>query len=94
MLSPFILTPANVLIFPAKQAPHYKYGWPVSLALWVTCGVVIIALHFYDIKVIKPRNLRAAEEAAEEEESAARAIEPVKADDEIDHVSASDRPLV
>ncbi|GFZ51574.1 hypothetical protein JCM24511_09341 [Saitozyma sp. JCM 24511] len=27
---------SNVLIFPTVQAPHYKYGWPVCIVLWIT----------------------------------------------------------
>ncbi|BEI88838.1 uncharacterized protein CcaverHIS019_0202000 [Cutaneotrichosporon cavernicola] len=44
---------SNILIFPTKQAPHYRYGWPVCLALYITSGLVIVALHIYDIKVIR-----------------------------------------
>lgn len=44
---------SNVLIFPTKQAPHYKFGWPVCLALWITCGMVIILLRMYDVRVIR-----------------------------------------
>lgn len=44
---------SNVLIFPASQAPHYKYGFQVTVALWVTCGMVIVALRIYDVKVVR-----------------------------------------
>lgn len=44
---------SNILIFPTKQAPHYKYGWPVCLALYITSALVIVALHIYDIKVVR-----------------------------------------
>lgn len=58
---------SNVLIFPASQAPHYKYGWPVCLAMWITSGVVVVALRMYDVKVIRPRNHLRALEAMEDE---------------------------
>jgi len=44
---------SNILIFPAKQAPHYTHGWPVCLALWITCGIVICLLHIWDVKHIR-----------------------------------------
>ncbi|GMK56362.1 hypothetical protein CspeluHIS016_0302020 [Cutaneotrichosporon spelunceum] len=60
---------SNILIFPTKQAPHYKYGWPVCLALYITSGLVIVALHIYDIKVVRPRNFALAEEAQAKEQA-------------------------
>jgi hypothetical protein len=44
---------SNILIFPTKQAPRYKYGWPVCLALYITSGLVIVALRIYDVKVVR-----------------------------------------
>lgn len=58
---------SNVLIFPASQAPHYKHGWPVCLALWITSIMVICALRLYDLKVIRPRNHRQVQLAMEDE---------------------------
>lgn len=58
---------SNVLIFPASQAPHYKHGWPVCLALWITCIMVICALRLYDLKVIRPRNHRKLQQTMEDE---------------------------
>lgn len=58
---------SNVLIFPASQAPHYKHGWPVCLALWITSIMVICALRLYDLKVIRPRNHRQVQQAMEDE---------------------------
>ncbi|TXT08635.1 hypothetical protein VHUM_02763 [Vanrija humicola] len=68
---------ANILIYPAKEAPHYKFGWPVSLALWITCALWVVGLRIYDIKVVRPRNFRAAQEAFEEAEANANAVEYV-----------------
>ena len=44
---------SNVLIFPASQAPHYQYGFQVTVALWITCGMVIVGLRVYDVKVVR-----------------------------------------
>lgn len=57
---------------------------------------MIVVLHFYDIKVVRPRNFRRALEA-EEAENAAQVVEPTKVDDEVEYVEArdaKDRPLV
>lgn len=59
---------SNILIFPASQAPHYKYGWQVSLALWITCALMTCALRVYDIKVVRPRNYARAQELYAEAE--------------------------
>ncbi|WWC65456.1 uncharacterized protein I303_108074 [Kwoniella dejecticola CBS 10117] len=53
---------SNVLIWPTKQASHYKFGWPVSMALWITVAIVICSLRIYDLKVVRPRNYRIAQE--------------------------------
>nr|XP_019000217.1 uncharacterized protein I203_07376 [Kwoniella mangroviensis CBS 8507]OCF63678.1 hypothetical protein I203_07376 [Kwoniella mangroviensis CBS 8507] len=50
---------SNPLIYPAKEAPHYKHGWAVSLGLYCSVVCVICALRAYDVKVIRPRNYRA-----------------------------------
>lgn len=58
---------SNVLIFPASQAPHYKHGWPVCLALWIASAMVIVALRVYDVKIIRPRNYRRVQQLMEDE---------------------------
>lgn len=44
---------ANVLIYPASEAPHYRVGWAVALAIWITTAMVIVSLRIYDIKVVR-----------------------------------------
>ncbi|KAL1406257.1 hypothetical protein Q8F55_007952 [Vanrija albida] len=76
---------ANILIYPAKEAPHYKFGWPVSLALWITCALWVVALRIYDIKVVRPRNFRAAQEAFEAAEAEVRnSVEYAVGDNKVD----------
>ncbi|WVW80531.1 hypothetical protein I302_102516 [Kwoniella bestiolae CBS 10118] len=68
---------SNPLIYPAKEAPHYKHGWGVSLGLYCSVVCIILALRTYDIKVIRPRNYRARlalEQEYLESVSAAQAV--------------------
>ena len=44
---------SNPLIYPASEAPHYKYGWAVSLSLYISVVIVILGLRVYDLKVIR-----------------------------------------
>ncbi|KAK8850330.1 hypothetical protein IAR55_004247 [Kwoniella newhampshirensis] len=71
---------ANVLIWPASQAPHYRYGWPVSCALWVTCGLVITTMRIYDVKIIRPRNYRVSQDDVVEQEAATPGLEDTAGD--------------
>ncbi|OCF36344.1 hypothetical protein I316_02219 [Kwoniella heveanensis BCC8398] len=71
------------LIWPAKTAPHYKYGWGVQIALW--CLVIILAcsLRYFEVKYIRPKNRK----IAEEREAAARAAEQaqqIEAEEDLD----------
>ncbi|WVR03557.1 hypothetical protein IAU60_000549 [Kwoniella sp. DSM 27419] len=59
------------LIWPAKIAPHYKFGWQVQIALWVLVIILAVSLRYVEIKYIRPKNKRLAEErdaAAEAEQ--------------------------
>ena len=44
---------SNPLIYPASEAPHYKYGWAVSLSLYISVEIVILGLRVYDVMVIR-----------------------------------------
>ncbi|KAH8651570.1 putative allantoate permease [Tricladium varicosporioides] len=41
---------SQVLVWPAKQAPYYKYGWQSALALWVLVIIMTCALRVIDMK--------------------------------------------
>ncbi|KAJ6595601.1 major facilitator superfamily domain-containing protein [Mycena vulgaris] len=45
---------SQVLVWPAKQAPHYTYGWQTSIALWVLVIVMTFSLRYIDMKYIIP----------------------------------------
>ncbi|WRT70479.1 uncharacterized protein IL334_007477 [Kwoniella shivajii] len=77
---------SNVLIWPTKQAPHYLYGWPVCVALWITCGLVIVSLRIYDIKIVRPRNYRIAQETHEENMAAEYYTTEAKAEDDMNGI--------
>ncbi|KAJ7167417.1 major facilitator superfamily domain-containing protein [Mycena crocata] len=46
---------SQVLVWPAVQAPHYRYGWQVSIALWILIIAMTFALRYIDKKYIIPR---------------------------------------
>ncbi|KAF9003169.1 retrograde regulation protein 2 [Hymenopellis radicata] len=63
---------SQVLVWPAKQAPHYKYGWQVSIALWILVIGMTVALRYIDLTFMLPKRLAFAEEVhrREREETA------------------------
>ena len=63
---------SQVLIWPAKQAPHYKVGWQVSVALFVCLLIGLVTLRIIDVRYIRPKNHRIAMEKKMAEEDAAR----------------------
>lgn len=60
MLTPFVFTAvaiyyaisawSQVLVWPAVTAPHYKYGWQVSIGLWALVIIMTLVLQYVDIK--------------------------------------------
>lgn len=46
---------SQVLVWPAKQAPYYKYGWQTSIAIWILIIVMTCALRFIDVRYLKPK---------------------------------------
>ncbi|TVY45354.1 Pantothenate transporter [Lachnellula subtilissima] len=63
---------SQVLVWPAVQAPYYKYGWQSALALWVLVIIMTCILRFIDIRYLLPKRLAFATtviytDAAEEE---------------------------
>ncbi|KAK0198136.1 retrograde regulation protein 2 [Armillaria mellea] len=40
---------SQVLVWPASQAPHYKYGWQVSLGLWILVIIMTLMLRWIDM---------------------------------------------
>jgi len=57
---------SNVLIWPASQVPHYRVAWQCSIALWALVIVLLCALRYTELKFIRPRNRRIAEENYDE----------------------------
>lgn len=55
---------SNVLIWPASQVPHYKYAWQACIALWLFVIIELCVLRYAEIKYIRPKNRRIAEEKA------------------------------
>ncbi|GHJ89187.1 hypothetical protein NliqN6_5589 [Naganishia liquefaciens] len=53
---------SQVYIWPAKEAPHYKAGWKVSIGLWILVIILLCTLRILELKVLRPRNLRITEE--------------------------------
>ncbi|KAI0378174.1 putative allantoate permease [Hypomontagnella monticulosa] len=46
---------SQVLVWPAVQAPYYKYGWQSSIALWVLVIGMTCALRYIDLKYLLPK---------------------------------------
>ncbi|KAJ7364304.1 major facilitator superfamily domain-containing protein [Mycena albidolilacea] len=45
---------SQVLVWPATQAPHYRYGWQTSIALWILVIGMTLGLRYIDWKYIIP----------------------------------------
>ncbi|KAI6080824.1 putative allantoate permease [Hypoxylon rubiginosum] len=46
---------SQVLVWPAVQAPYYKYGWQSSIALWVLVIIMTCLLRYIDFKYLLPK---------------------------------------
>lgn len=46
---------SQVLVWPASQAPFYKYGWQSALALLVLVIIMTCALRFIDVRYLLPK---------------------------------------
>ena len=67
---------SQVLVWPASQAPYYKYGWQTCIALWILIIGMTCTLRYIDVKNLRPRREAAAQEiqaeAADEHDPASR----------------------
>ncbi|KAK9802424.1 putative Major facilitator superfamily transporter [Seiridium cardinale] len=45
---------SQVLVWPASQAPFYKYGWQSSIGLWIFVIAMTCLLRYVDIKYLLP----------------------------------------
>lgn len=52
---------SQVLVWPASQAPYYKYGWQSCVALWVLCIAMTCTLRYIDVRYMLPKRLAFAE---------------------------------
>lgn len=52
---------SQVLVWPASQAPFYKYGWQSCFAIWVLCIAMTCTLRYIDVKHLRPKRLAFAE---------------------------------
>ncbi|KAK6214109.1 hypothetical protein LQW54_004711 [Pestalotiopsis sp. IQ-011] len=46
---------SQVLVWPASQAPYYKYGWQTSIALWIFVFGMVCLLRYIDVKHLLPQ---------------------------------------
>lgn len=46
---------SQVLVWPASQAPFYRYGWQSALALLVLVIIMTVALRYIDIRYLLPK---------------------------------------
>ncbi|KAJ5102257.1 hypothetical protein NUU61_004479 [Penicillium alfredii] len=46
---------SQVLVWPASQAPYYKYGWQSALALLVLVVIMTCLLRFIDVRYLLPK---------------------------------------
>ncbi|KAK3315844.1 retrograde regulation protein 2 [Apodospora peruviana] len=48
-----VLSWSQVLIWPASQAPYYKYAWQISIVLWILVIVMAYTLHLVDRRLLR-----------------------------------------
>ncbi|KAJ1325889.1 MFS transporter ACS family pantothenate transporter [Microdochium nivale] len=48
---------SQILVWPAVEAPLYRYGWQSSLALWLLVIIVTCGLRFLDVKYLRPERV-------------------------------------
>ncbi|ORX34841.1 major facilitator superfamily domain-containing protein [Kockovaella imperatae] len=53
---------SNILIWPTVEAPHYRHAWQSCIALWCLVIIELILLHQVELRYIRPRNQRIAQE--------------------------------
>jgi MFS family permease len=46
---------SGILIWPAKEAPYYRFGWETALALWVVVIIMTVVLRVVDVRYLMPR---------------------------------------
>ncbi|KAJ5097989.1 allantoate permease [Penicillium argentinense] len=46
---------SQVLVWPASQAPYYRYGWQSALALLVLVIIMTCALRYIDVRYLLPK---------------------------------------
>ncbi|KAL0572107.1 hypothetical protein V5O48_009860 [Marasmius crinis-equi] len=61
---------SQVLVWPASQAPHYKYGWQTSIALWILVIAMTLVLRWIDVKYLLPERETFGRKVEEEEHEA------------------------
>ncbi|KAK3318729.1 major facilitator superfamily transporter [Apodospora peruviana] len=64
-----ITTGSTVGMWPASQAPFYKYGWPTSLSFFIFGGILTVVLRTLDKHYLRAKRQAAASAAAEVHES-------------------------
>ncbi|WWD22558.1 hypothetical protein CI109_107051 [Kwoniella shandongensis] len=70
------------LIWPAREAPHYRYGWQVQIALWCLVIIMALGLRYVEVKYIRPKNVRIAAERDAAAEAEQRERDAEAEDDE------------
>jgi hypothetical protein len=48
---------SQVLVWPASQAPYYRYGWQSALAILVLVIIMTCVLRFIDVRYLLPRRV-------------------------------------
>ncbi|KAJ5756672.1 allantoate permease [Penicillium manginii] len=48
---------SQVLVWPASEAPYYRYGWQTALALLVLVIIMTCALRFIDVRYLLPKRV-------------------------------------
>ncbi|KIX09404.1 uncharacterized protein Z518_00484 [Rhinocladiella mackenziei CBS 650.93] len=48
---------SNFLMWPAKQAPYYQYGWESAMALLFTAIIMTCLLRFIDVRYLRKQRL-------------------------------------
>lgn len=82
-------------MWPAKQAPFYKYGWQSALALLVLVGIMTCVLRFIDLRYLMPkRDAFAAVLHGEDVDVGAGAAKAVDEESDLDKKGLDSRTTV
>lgn len=86
---------SQVLVWPASQAPLYKYGWQSSLAILVLVFIMTCVLKFVDLRYLMPKRQAFAQALHSEDadRDAVKAVSGPEIDGKLFHQAVAVKPV-